>query len=397
MSAHRRLLVRNDRRNRKPSPQRRAVKECYCYTSVPDVRNNSQKSFADRHSSVGKCDFSTRCGDGVGSAPGSGRTSRKYDDRDDEVGGSVYSPPLSTATLIRARKIDYTPRSKFLRKVQSKVNSLRSSSSETPRTPSPSPKRFNCDLKNTQSKQSRSEYPRRHNCRIDNEEVHKIPKKTLLPKKTIVSMKTDQQKTEKSHKHSEPKSQGRRLDVRSPPPVKRHTCGANKAVDKYPRNYCGGDNNAFCPCSENKRGEIWNGDDEASDFEINNVRKFREKNYFDTHASNVSLLDSRSGSGSGSIRQFRLNDRLFPEPMGRVHRDEIVVSIPPCATRQKKSIHYFPRSVVKQENNTRSNNSVKKRSRCPSCPLIGHAVDLGALKVSHPTNSLALRYQKGIP
>jgi hypothetical protein len=127
--------------------------------------------------------------------------------------------------------------------------------------------------------------------------------------------------------------------------------------------------------------------------EVKDLRKFREQNYFETHGdSNYTLASSKS---SGSLQQYFLNERLFPEPVGRIHRQDLVVTMPPCATMQKKRIHYFPRYVIRQEKKICNMNY--RRKRCQSCPLTGHVIDLGTLKTRPSLNSLALKYQKQVP
>ncbi|XP_015108834.1 uncharacterized protein LOC107035770 [Diachasma alloeum] len=128
----------------------------------------------------------------------------------------------------------------------------------------------------------------------------------------------------------------------------------------------------------------------GEDRETLELRKFREKNYFDTHESSHAIPSCES---KGFLEQFELNSRLFPEPVGRLAKDNIVVSMPPCATTQLKMIHYFPRNIVREDKRGISNCN-KKRHK--SCPLTGHAIDLGVLKTPCPANSLALKYQKGV-
>lgn len=127
------------------------------------------------------------------------------------------------------------------------------------------------------------------------------------------------------------------------------------------------------------------------DNEAIELRKFRDKNYFDTHGSKVTLLSSSSGS---SFEHFELNERLFPENIGRISRDDLVVSMPVCTTKQLKKIHYFPRNIVQQEKNNQQ--ILSKKYNHTNCPLIGHAIDIGVLKTQRPKNSLALKFQEGV-
>ncbi|XP_046738381.1 uncharacterized protein LOC124406814 [Diprion similis] len=386
MNANRRLLVvKPERKQPKPSPPRRpVVKECYCQATVLQTRKANQRSTRTRHVPICLPSF-RETDDAVYGDAGSPRDSPD----------PVYSPPLSTTTLKRAQKIDYTPRSEFLRRVQSKINTLRDNQLGTPRAPSPPPRRRNSSGNvpaNSKSLDERRnggiELPRKYNCpRCVDAEA--LSKKISLPKKTIASRKS----ISDQNKPAGFRSRERRAAFRSSSPDGR----AARIVPgdgNVPRPSLG-DEGKSCACSEYRADKFLGerADKEEIDSEVNDVRKFRDKNYFDTHASCPSLLGSRS---SGSLQQFRLNERLFPEPVGKVHREDLVLSIPPCATRQRRGVHYFPRSIVRQEKNISSTNYAKKR-RCPAgCPLIGHAVDLGALKVSHPSNSLALRFQKGI-
>ncbi|KAK0089139.1 hypothetical protein PV326_004574, partial [Microctonus aethiopoides] len=128
--------------------------------------------------------------------------------------------------------------------------------------------------------------------------------------------------------------------------------------------------------------------DDFIEKEAAELRAFREKNYFDTHGSRQTLLSSTE-----SLEQFEVNDRLFPESIGKINHNDLVVSMPICATKQLKRIHYFPRYIVKQQKNPPVCHS-DKNGRYKSCPLIGHAIDLGVLKNSLPVNSLALKFQK---
>lgn len=126
----------------------------------------------------------------------------------------------------------------------------------------------------------------------------------------------------------------------------------------------------------------------VSDKQIEDIRNFREQNYFDTHGSSRLLF---SPASSGSLEQYVLNGRLFPKRVQSIHRKDLVLTIPPCATTEGKRVHYFPRYIVRQE---KSRSAGHKKRRCQSCPLTGHAVDLGVLKEQPPVNSLALKYQK---
>lgn len=122
---------------------------------------------------------------------------------------------------------------------------------------------------------------------------------------------------------------------------------------------------------------------------------FRERNYFDTHGSSRTLLPDTCGMEPVTLKQYVLNDRLFPEEVGRVRREELsVLSLPACTTMQNKCVHYLPRAIVKQEKSMCNTNYTRRRH--PSCPLTGHAIDLGANKPRYPNNSLALKHQKRV-
>lgn len=415
INGHKRLLIKPEIKDMQRSPSRRPIKECYCHLSIPETLKINQRSTRTRHKLISSSVHIPRENEtAVRGDAGNKRESRKDFEREIQNSNIIYSPPLSSATLKRAEKIDYTPRSEFLRRVQSKINSLRnsprdlsptestirSSSPSTYRSPLP---RIPRELEKKSKKvleggpQYRRELTRKKNCRcIDNEAFEiskKVTKNTLPPKKTITSIKANDDR----HEHLVTRNlHGCRSNLRTERAARISGRDNRKSRVKTGDEINKGRENS-CPCSEYRVGEICKRDieelGEPFETEINDLRKFRDKNYFDTHASNPSLLGSKS---SMSLQQFRINERLFPEPMGRVHRDNLVVSIPPCATRQNKGIHYFPRGIVRQEKfNLNAVNTVRKR-RCPSCPLIGHAVDLGALKIAHPPNSLALRYQKGI-
>ncbi|XP_048507210.1 uncharacterized protein LOC105694132 [Athalia rosae] len=470
MSAHRRVLINTDVRQSNSPPPRSGVKECYCYFASTELRNSNRRSARTRRNLIASKNYHETelfdCGNcGDSSVPETARSQVKKSGiacktLDKDFTDPVYSPPMSDTTLRRAQKIDYTPRSEFLKKVRSKVNcnlltsppATKSPVRLTSRSTSPSPRRFRHSDSGRTSRvsldlgrnlrpahsdrltgspvigniceinlQRKNNVPRKHNCL--NEEAllgmtNKIPKKTTPPKKTITSKKTtiDQQKfsDSKNQKGSESKARTccSKPTLKSPPPIlaKKNVRTTDKDGHSSPRaridNLLGEDRclkrptlsnyGKTCPCSEYLPGKFSDEicEDEPLAADVNEARKFREKNYFDTHASSPSLLESRS---SDYLQQYCLNERLFPEPMGRIRREDLVVSIPPCATLQNKSIHYFPNNIVKQVKNVPAIAKQFKKRRYHNCPLIGHAVDLGVLKVSYPPNSLALRHQKGVP
>ncbi|XP_025268431.1 uncharacterized protein LOC105257384 isoform X2 [Camponotus floridanus] len=341
---------------------------------------------------------------------------------------TALSSPISCETFRRVKKIDYTPRSQFLRNVQNKICELQTggegdclrtcprSSSYHRFMTSPRMQDIIPDEKSTLSKhkhkyvdkmQSFPASPTAPANSLASEQSgsddtactsskgiqvssRKLSKSTL--RKTIRSKrqipKSSERPISKSPTRSKKAMQLRKQDC--------SCCCRNepKRVAKFDKDECIRMYNLPKYCEQ--RDQCLEHDDNfiidsPMDQEVENLRKFREQNYFETHGSSHTLASSRS---SGSLQQYLLNERLFPEPIGKIHKQDLVVTMPPCSTIQKKRIHYFPRYVVRQEKNVCNTNYRRKHQ---SCPLTGHAIDLGILKARPPLNSLALKYQKRVP
>lgn len=311
--------------------------------------------------------------------------------------------PISCETVRRVRKINYAPQSEFLQKKVSSTQNLFvdklqappkyvSLSLEAGDAVQNSPKQIHSLCRNIQP-ESNNEI-NFHNlidvckksCSHQSEESkinskkplrEKLIRRTISSKNTLSTYESVQlQKTKKSNFTSKCHNQS------SQPSIK------NWNYEKFDDDNFGECNfylkprNAFC-------------DNVSQDKLINHrenllteVYKFREKNYFDTHGSTHTLLSSGS---SGSLEKYILNERLFPQPIGKVHRGDLVVSMPSCSLMKNKKIHYFPRFIVKQEGRLLTN--AKKKY---TCPLIGHLTNVETIKTQHPSNSLALKFQKGV-
>lgn len=320
---------------------------------------------------------------------------------------------LSCETVRRVNKINYSPQSQFLQnkissnhhllddgvskmssKSASKFFSTHPSSagervqqtfkpvhSICRNIPPESLHEFNDEPAETSKKSSLS----KHVCSHSNQEsqiASKIPSREMLAKRTISSKKT----TSKDDQSRNSRSRSNQSRVSRP---------INQDHDIFYGEDYFGEHDVTPKYSKltSKASKLRNRREVFQDEnnEMLDLRKFREQNYFDTHGSTQTLLSSRS---SGSLERFLLNERLFPQPAGKIHRGDLVVTIPPCATKQRKRIHYFPRFVVKQE---KKNYGTGKQKNGRSCPLTGHAIDVSALKIQHPSNSLALKFQKGVP
>lgn len=336
---------------------------------------------------------------------------------------AALTSPISCETLRRIQKIDYTPRSQFLRNVQNKICELRTTNQSDCLWTCPRSSNYHRFMTSArmQDTDERTALPdeRKH---VDERQksltLPMVPANSLANEqnrsddvacassRTQVSprklSKSTLQKTIRSRRQIPGSSE--RPASKSPMRGKRTArlrkqdcpCCCRSELERKTAKL-DGDKRAerrdlpkYC-----QRRELYLRQDDSSavensmDQEMEDLRKFREQNYFETHGSSHTLTSSRS---SGSLQQYLLNERLFPEPMGKIHRRDLVVTMPPCATMQRKRVHYFPRYVVRQEKNACNTNY--KRKRCQSCPLTGHAVDLGVLKARPPINSLALKYQK---
>ena len=314
---------------------------------------------------------------------------------------STNRTPLSCETLRRIRKVNYSPRSQFLQNKLCSTHNLldekltevssTSDSRHLSRYPSSAGHRVQETFKPLRSscRNIPSEFLHEFNdCSHSNQEIiipSKKPSREMLPKRTISSKKastTKDEKTRSGNFTSEGRSQSNQTRVSRQNHEEYHGEDYFGEYDITPRT---SKQTGQVSKLRNRREAIQDEDNEMID-----LHKFREQNYFDTHGSTQTLLSSRS---SGSLERYLLNERLFPQPAGKIHRGDLVVTMPPCATKQRKRIHYFPRYVVKQEKNY----GTEKQKNGRGCPLTGHAIDVRSLKIQHPTNSLALRFQKGVP
>jgi len=327
--------------------------------------------------------------------------------------------PISCETLRRVQKIDYAPRSQFLRNVQNKIYKLQTADQEDclricPRSSSYHRFMTSARMQDTVS-DKRTALPDECKCvgRQKSPTSPTTPANSLASeqngcndvtcsssKRTQVSSrklsKSTLRKTIKSRRQI-PESSERSMS-KSPTRGKRITqlhkqdCCYRSELERKSVKLDSDKHAHRRDLSEDRREQCSRYDDspiveDSVDQQVENLRKFREQNYFETHGSSQTLTSSRSGS----LQQYLLNERLFPEPVGKIHRQDLV-TMPPCATTQKKRVHYFPRYVVRQEKGACNTNY--RRKRCQSCPLTGHAIDLGILKARPPLNSLALKYQK---
>lgn len=392
--------------SKKPREQfapRKPVKECYC-----NETNKVHKRISrTQHKPVSPC---RHC-----------KSQLEFKSIKDTYDKTALSSPISCETFRRVKKIDYTPRSQFLRSVQNKICKLqtggegdclrtcprlssyhkfmtsprmgdaipddkstlsnehkyvdkRRSFLTSPRTPANSPASEQSESDDTACTLSKG-------IQVSSRKLSKSTlRKTIRSKKQI--SKSNERSTSKSPTRSKRATQLRKQD---------YSCCKNepKRTAKFDEDECVRMYNLPKYCKQ--RDQCLKHDDSSMNQEVENLRKFREQNYFETHGSSHTLASSRS---SGSLQQYLLNERLFPEAIGKIHKQDLVVTMPPCVTVQKKRIHYFPRYVVRQEKNVCNTNYRRKRQ---SCPLTGHAIDLGVLKARPPLNSLALKYQKRIP
>lgn len=386
--------------------QRKLVKECYCNSQFKKVQLRSTRTQHKQHLPC-KCSKSP--------------ANINLPIVKDNLEKSVLTSPISCETLRRVQKIDYAPRSQFLRNVQNKVSHLQiGATGDCPEEYSKLPchhefmarknihsvDSMQCNTRSTKSKSlprvaiNSDSIKEGQSFEIDNEDksIKKVSvslKKPLRPKlvtkKTLTSKKSvsDLKKTKSNPKTSVKSKRASHL------PNKECPCCHKNKVDYPSKSTLEKDDNN----SKNYQHSVCvnDGQEESdgeyhSDNEIKKLKNFREQNYFDTHGSGHTLLSSKS---SGSLEQYLLNDRLFPESSKRIHKKDLVVTMPACATLQRKRMHYFPRYIVRQESNTQNTNYKKKR--CQNCPLTGHAIDLGITKIRPPLNSLALKYQKRLP
>lgn len=385
---------------------RKPVKECYCSEVTETTRARSSRT---RHKSVSPC---RPC-------------------RGEVVLGPVREPsdkvaltlPISCETLRRVQEIDYAPRSRFLRKVQSKICELRTADQtgdclrSCPR--SSSYHRFMTSARMQSTFADKKTASPGEGKRVDDRQesptspiatanslaseqsgpddvacasskgtrvpTRKLSKSTL--RKTISSKRQIPESSERSASKSPMRGKRTaRLHKWDCPCCRRNERGTRTA--KFSGDKCAEGHDLLEYHERHSRQESHAFEDFMNQ-NVENLKRFREQNYFETHGSSHILTSSRS---SGSWQQYVLNERLFPEPVGKMDKQDLIVTIPPSATMQRKRVHYFPRYVVRQEKNTCNTNY--RRKRCQSCPLTGHAVDLGILKIRPPLNSLALKHQK---
>lgn len=320
---------------------------------------------------------------------------------EDNYEKSIISTPISCETLRRVQKIDYVPKSQFLRNVRSKISLLQSAAGDCPQICSRSQcyhklitKKDICSIPDT--------YKSMDQLKTDSKIIPDLTKPKVCEKYS--SSETESiEKSDKGIQVSLKKKESKILSSTSIPYIpsisdlkKTEVYKIDKYQEEKPK-VCKNDLEKKDADSEEVTVCVKKSVDEIeqkhpSDKEMKDLNKFREKNYFDTHGSSDILVSSKS---SGSLEQYFLNDRLFPERSRTIHKKDLVVTMPPCATTQLKRIHYFPRYIVHQE---KSNcNTIGKKKRCQTCPLTGHAIDLGITKIKVPLNSLALKYQKRLP
>lgn len=386
------LTSKKPQDQRLKSVPRKPVKGCYCSEAI----KKHAKSSRIRHKPALPC----HCQSKLEIKPV------------EKIGDKVTSTlPISCETLRRVQKIDYAPRSQFLRNVQSKICELHTAdkgNSLCPRSSSYHRFMTNARMQDTVTDErtilsskciGRQKSPTASANSLTNEQNGPDDITCALSKRTQVSprklSKSTLRKTIRSRRHIPESSE--RSASKSPMRGKRtarlykqdSSCCCRTELEKKTAKLRGDKSKLLEYCERCLRHYDDLTVDDSMDQEVENLKKFREQNYFETHGSSHTLTSSRS---SGSLRQYLLNERLFPELVGKIHRQDLVVTMPSCVTTQRKRVHYFPRYIVRQEKSTCNTNY--RRKRCQSCPLTGHAIDLGILKARPPLNSLALKYQK---
>ncbi|XP_066592728.1 uncharacterized protein [Prorops nasuta] len=401
------LITSKDQR--KEPRCRKPIRECYCNLEGRKVHHKDK--ILKKSSSLSDC--SKDSSDAVQMA------SRK--DNEEQS-----SSPLSSDTLRRINKINYVPKSQFLRNVRSKASldkkaTFFDQSDKCPRLNCHERLQGGADIKrdkyyhriptastlessNTYRLEKSDSLPEMRNLEENHgacSQMHKCPKisqtnaKAVNRKPTVFSKRSlPGEKRERSLSGFQTRSRKnmearREKDCYCKSCKKVHGSSRKDASSKEDKRTCGSCSNCWKHAYTLKE-EMRNLVDEH----INELRKFRDQNYFDTHGSEHTLSSSVS---SDSVQQCYLNDRLFPEPVRRVQRDKLAVTLPPCATKQGKRIHCFPRYVVWQNKSSGRKLPCNEKRRCQGCPLTGHAIDLGALKRNLPSNSLALEFQKRLP
>ncbi|KAK0166854.1 hypothetical protein PV327_004332 [Microctonus hyperodae] len=455
-----RILITSKRPVAESLPFRKPIKGCYCNHESKKTHYRSTKT---THKPNWPCDY---CRSNFDVCLPSSRDNDEY----------IFSPKLSCKTLQKVQRINYTPRSEFLRRVQKKVShdyNICSGVYSEPIMPS-SDFNYNVCCNDSGNDDSISNKIREvdlRSCVKKNDAINHVKKKksskslkfsqsdsdftkisdvclngsrtdifdscnnatcsnskdydvaslenllstkqnsvqtpeiqTIFPLSKRSKFKTSLRRTINSAKLSNDVSCN---EIASKPSLKvkkkshilsqknsicTDCCTVNKKSknSKVTRKQSSHSNNGKCCGCLSRLCPALIPHDDFIEKEAAELRAFREKNYFDTHGSRQTLLTS-----ARSLEQFELNDRLFPESIGKINDNNFVVSMPICATKQLERIHYFPRYIVKQQKNPLVCHSAKKGCY-KSCPLTGHAIDLGVLKNSLPVNSLALKFQKVI-
>ncbi|XP_015185475.1 PREDICTED: uncharacterized protein LOC107071201 [Polistes dominula] len=416
---------------------RKPVKECYCNVEIKKLQTRSPRTI---HKPTPSCNY---CKNHICHVP--------LTINENNIGDTL-SPPISCETIRRVQKINYHPQSQFLRNVQKKVSVLknvpsgdcpdscpRSSYYHKLRTDKTSMvmdtntrpkivteqinKSSDIDLEKLSSTQRVSsslideeeegeEEEEEVEEEVEEEEtetkvIEKVSKGIQVPSRKQSKSKFQVRRTISSKKCISEGCKGKSVS-RSPSIGKKTVKSSTvdcQCYDKSKEDKFSKDLETYRVYSEDYEDvddklKKWSSHEKVDqrkaltspNSKVKELRKFREENYFDTHGSSQTLLSSDS---SKSLQQYTLNDRLFAEPFKRIHKKDLVVTMPPCATIQKKRVHYFPRYIVRQEKNNCNTNYKKKR--CQSCPLTGHAIDLGISKPRPVLNSLALKYQKRLP
>ncbi|CAL7939016.1 unnamed protein product [Xylocopa violacea] len=384
--------------------RRKSVKGCYCNPETKKVQLRSTRTRQKQYSPCKRCKSHATFPAIV---------------IEDNYERPDLTSPISCETLRRVQRIDYAPRSQFLRNVRSRISVLQSATGrgDCPETCYRSPcyhefmgnksiskahSMYHLKPDENQLEKSEVDHGRIRSESSDKQSISEteiveksskgvqvslgrlskskdVIKKTLSSKTSVPDVKSNSSLNLASKKTVSNK--GCQCCQRSKLEYSKTTLNEMNHVDTKEYQY------SVCTNRSHKENKEY-----LSDREVRELKKFREQNYFDTHGSNHTLVSSKS---SGSLEQYLLNDRLFPEPVRRVHKKDLVVTIPACATVQRKRVHYFPRYIVRQEKSNLNGNCKKKR--CQSCPLTGHAIDLGITKIRAPLNSLALKYQKRLP
>jgi len=404
-------LTLASKKSHEPSLPRKPVKECYCYIEVNKSHSRIRRK---RALSCHHCKSYPEVG-----------TIKEVENK------VISSPSISCETVRRIQKINYMPTSQFLQNVQNKIYDLQSGSEGDRLEICPRSSRYHKFMASTKNIISNERTASSDKCKqVDNRQTPSIsPTSPLVSIHSLVTsdfehdngvgrdkgIRTSSQrpvksklcKTAKSRRVSDTKEQQLIHQIEQQSALSNRNkqemhlsknCHCQKQLTERSLAFSGNTRREKYnlsryykqdQCSKYDDSSVAN---DATDQEVADLKQFREQNYFETHGSSQTLASCKS---MGSLQQYMLNQRLFAEPIGRIRKQDLVVTIPPCMTIQNKRIHYFPRYVVHQEKNISNTNY--KRKRCQSCPLTGHAIDLGILKTKPLLNSLALKYQKRVP